>query len=289
MHALAPTQVKRPAASPQFKDYKYPIQTPTTDPEMEMLEALIETAEPPTYNEHGKAGSGGRKRKPKAPAASMSKKKKPDLGEDDADLEDCGDEVGEASGAEDAADGDPDEAELSPAAGCPGEAVLEGVLQAELPGEQAASSAGSAPTKKANKKKAEKVNKGASKKKKENGKGKETAEQGELPDEEKLALLSEQECLDLGGTKPPSHVTSNHVYSSAYKHCLKTVTSTEKAKENARRASALFVAYGLVLPDTTGKFRDKPRKPTTKKAKPHAADKSDARETPVEDGGCPDS
>jgi hypothetical protein len=122
--------------------------------------------------------------------------------------------------------------------------------------------------------KAEKDDKQASKKKKK-GSGKGTAGPS---DEEDVVIPSEQECLDLGGTKPPSHVSCNVIYSNAYKHSLKSVNCTIVAKEAGRLASAIFSAHGLVLPGTTGQFRSQPRKPNQKK--PDASEKSDAPETP---------
>ena len=82
----------------------------------------------------------------------------------------------------------------------------------------------------------------------------------DLADQPDPNLPSREEVIALGGVPPPEHVTANHIYSNAYRKTL-TKPSADKAQASsvARKATALFRAYGLVLPDDVGKFMKTPR------------------------------
>lgn len=62
---------------------------------------------------------------------------------------------------------------------------------------------------------------------------------------------------------PPDHVQAGHVYSNAYRKYLSgdgNAHDKDGAKLAARMASAIFRAYGVVVPAYCGEFASKPRK-----------------------------
>lgn len=78
--------------------------------------------------------------------------------------------------------------------------------------------------------------------------------------------------------KPPAHIQTWHVYSNSYRKSLAGGLEAEEARKQARLATALFKAYGVVTSDLCGKFADKPRK------KKPAEENAEAGEMPAPDG-----
>ena len=62
-----------------------------------------------------------------------------------------------------------------------------------------------------------------------------------------------------GSYTPPAHVNSGHVYSNAYRKCLKFTGSKEEARSAGQLASRIFQKHGVVT-DLCGKFNAQPRK-----------------------------
>lgn len=61
---------------------------------------------------------------------------------------------------------------------------------------------------------------------------------------------------------PPPHVTSNHVYSSAYRKAKAKGLTLEECRQSGKDALAYFVQSGLV-DDRCGIFRENPNKSKT--------------------------
>ncbi|CAE7805530.1 unnamed protein product [Symbiodinium sp. CCMP2592] len=76
-------------------------------------------------------------------------------------------------------------------------------------------------------------------------------------------LPSREELEKKGAFVPPDHIHGNNIYSNAYRQSLKTDNCKEKAKTQGRRATAIFKAYGLCLPEMIGSFRSARRKPNS--------------------------
>ena len=58
---------------------------------------------------------------------------------------------------------------------------------------------------------------------------------------------------------PPAHVGTGAVYSNAYRKTMSLTKDKEKAKADARMASAIFQKHGKVTPKLCGKFNAQPR------------------------------
>ena len=74
-------------------------------------------------------------------------------------------------------------------------------------------------------------------------------------------LPSREELEKKGAFVPPGHIHGNNIYSNAYRQSLKVDNCKEHAKAQGRRATAIFKAYGLCLPEMIGSFRSTKRKP----------------------------
>ena len=212
LHTYTPIRCNtRPPAAQAIRtdkkeDYKYPSVDPPDAQDIEAMDAELEKAEPPIYNEHGvQAASKKAKKRVAKPAAQNGKRRK--KGEQTMEGQD---------------DGDDDDAEP---------AEVEGEKTGEKPPAKAAPPAAEAVQKQA------------------------PAKPAPNAADDQMPLPSLAEVQARGALVPPDHVTTNNIYSNAYRTSMKKTNDKEEAKKLARHATAIFKEYGVAVPDLCGTFR----------------------------------
>ena len=222
LHTYTPIRCNtRPPAAQAIRtdkkeDYKYPSVDPPDAQDIEAMDAELEKAEPPIYNEHGvQAASKKAKKRVAKPAAQNGKRRK--KGEQTMEGQD---------------DGDDDDAEP---------AEVEGEKTGEKPPAKAAPPAAEAVQKQA------------------------PAKPAPNAADDQMPLPSLAEVQARGAFVPPDHVTTNNIYSNAYRTSMKKTNDKEEAKKLARHATAIFKEYGVAVPDLCGTFRATKKKPAKDK------------------------
>ncbi|CAE7196558.1 unnamed protein product, partial [Symbiodinium sp. CCMP2456] len=294
---LAPKDVPR---APVPKVSKYPEVCPPQPEFLESMDKCIAEAEPPLYNSTGLAGGKKRRRRGKQAEEPAPKKSKvADHAEDDCGDDDNHDDDGEPHVSEDEAMEESTthpvkaptrkpkllekqvaepkknqslEAKVADRQKAPVDPKVTDAVckkaakKAEKPAARepapvdakAHAPKKAKPVEKKDPEEAEPVNaKMADRKKDESA----AAEVGKVDGASADDLPSREELEKMGAFTPPDHIHGNNIYSNAYRQSLKVDNCKENAKAQGRRASAMFKAYGLCLPEMVGTFRASRRKP----------------------------